>query len=150
MKRSNVFCISSISFSWIISINLQSHLWWVFSVVFVIFASLYFAKTLSSGENTVADSFYGAPWNDFSRIVCEAGFSNWHDIGDRLGFDWETLQSIRESNRESINQCRSLLEKYAKENGYSKRNTRHKIVDACTAVRIGGRLEELVTENGYF
>ena len=107
------------------------------------------SPTNSSSINSSPVSLYNAPWNDFSRIVCEARFSSWQDIGLWLGYDWHSLQAIRKFGQGSKNQCRYLLAKYAEKNGDS-REGRSKVVDSCLAIHIGGRLKDILKRDGYF
>ena len=107
-----------------------------------------YPKPSSSTNSSPVSSLYDAPWNDFSRIICEAGLSKWQDIGDRLGYDWQSLQVIRESGQGSERDCRALLAKYIEKNGDSK-EMRERVVKACDDVHMGGRLKDIVKRDGY-
>ncbi|XP_065836100.1 uncharacterized protein [Oscarella lobularis] len=102
----------------------------------------------SSSTNSSPLSFYDARWNDFSWIICEAGFSKWQDIGYWLGYDWQSLQAISERGQGSKIHCRFLLAKYVEKNGDS-REMRKRVVKACDDVHIGGRLKDIVKGKGY-
>ena len=103
----------------------------------------------SSPTNSSPVSFYDATSNDFSLIICEAGFNKWQDIGLQLGYDLYSLQEISERGQGSRYHCLSLLAKYFGKNGDSK-EMRERVVKACNDVHIGGRLNNTVIRKGYF
>ena len=102
----------------------------------------------SSSVNSSLVSFYDAPSNDFSLIICEAGSGSWKDLAYRLGYDWQSLQGISERGQGSKDYCLSLLAKYFEKNGDSK-EMRERVVKACDDVHIGGRLKDIVKGKGY-
>ena len=121
----------------------------VVAFAIVAFAIDRYFNILSTSEITQSVvSLYDAHWNDFVRIICEAGSNEWEDIGDCLRYEWHFRQSILEKGQGSKNNCRSLLEKYAEENGKS-RAVREKVIGACRDIRIGGRLKEIAAQHGF-
>ncbi|XP_065838966.1 uncharacterized protein [Oscarella lobularis] len=121
----------------------------VTTILIITFSYFAYSKmNFSNLETPSRVSIYDASWNDFARIICESGFTKWHEIGDRLGYDWATLEAICENKRGSKQDCRSLLQMYREKSGDSGK-IRYEVIKACVAVHIGGRLEEFVTMNGY-
>ena len=117
--------------------------------ILAIFGGIYFGYPQTpSSTKSFPVSFYDARWSDFSWIICEAGLSKWQDMGYRLGYDWHSLQVIRESGQGSKDHCQSLLAKYFEKNGDSKA-MRERVVKACDDVHIGGRLKDIVKGKGY-
>ena len=104
-----------------------------------------FHPSPSSNTNS-RNSIYDKPWNAFAYTVCEAASGKWQEIGDHLGLDWQTLEGIRESGRESKMNCRSSLEKYKDEKGDST-ECRDDVIAACYASGIGGRLQDMIRKS---
>ena len=130
-------------------LTLNGIAFWI-GVVMIFIVLIGYLKPRSPGAiRKSVISLHDAHWNDFARIVCDAAFSNWNEIGDHLGYEWQTLEGIRERGQGSKKDCRFLLAKYAEENGNSV-EAREKVVDVCVDIRIGGRLKDVAAQNGYF